>query len=134
MVKNPPVKAGDTGSIPGPGRSPGEANGNAFLPVLLPGKSHRQRSLASYSPWGHRVRHDLANKQQQMVMNLCHPKCALSSPSHPLVRTLTTCSQPFPLAGCRVLTPLNLFFSFSPRTIFVNHPLTSLNVIPFAWS
>ena len=27
-------------------------------PVFLPGKSHGQRSLAGYSPWGHRVRHD----------------------------------------------------------------------------
>ena len=36
------------------------------LPVFLPGKSHGQRSLAGYSPWGHkRVRHDLATKQQQ---------------------------------------------------------------------
>ena len=28
VVKNPPAKAGDTGSIPGLGRSPGEGNGN----------------------------------------------------------------------------------------------------------
>ena len=28
MVKNPPVNAGDTGLIPGSGRSPGEGNGN----------------------------------------------------------------------------------------------------------
>ena len=29
-------------------------------PVFLPGNSHRQRSLAGYSPWAHkRVRHDL---------------------------------------------------------------------------
>ena len=28
MVKNPPAKAGDSGSIPGPGRSPGGGNGN----------------------------------------------------------------------------------------------------------
>ena len=28
MVKNPPVNAGDAGSIPGSGRSPGEGNGN----------------------------------------------------------------------------------------------------------
>ena len=31
MIKNPPVKAGDTrymGSIPGSGRSPGEGDGN----------------------------------------------------------------------------------------------------------
>ena len=26
--------------------------------VFLPGKSHGQRSLKGYSPWGHRVRHD----------------------------------------------------------------------------
>ena len=33
MVKNPPVNtgdSGDTGSIPGSGRSPGEGNGNPF--------------------------------------------------------------------------------------------------------
>ena len=28
MVKNPPASAGDEGSIPGSGRSPGEGNGN----------------------------------------------------------------------------------------------------------
>ena len=25
------------------------------IPVFLPGKSHGQRSLGSYSPWGHKV-------------------------------------------------------------------------------
>ena len=44
---------GDPGSIPGLGRSPGEGNGNP-LPVFLPGESHGQRSLAGYSPWGHK--------------------------------------------------------------------------------
>ena len=35
-------------------------------PVFLPGKSHGQRSLVDYSPWGHkRVRHNLATKQQR---------------------------------------------------------------------
>ena len=35
-------------------------------PVFLPRKSHGQRSLAGYSPWGHkRVGHDLATKQHQ---------------------------------------------------------------------
>ena len=28
VVKNPPANAGNMGSIPGPGRSPGEGNGN----------------------------------------------------------------------------------------------------------
>ena len=31
MVKNPPANAGDTSSIPGLGRSPGEGNGNPLL-------------------------------------------------------------------------------------------------------
>ena len=34
-------------------------------PVILPGKSHGQRRLVHYSPWGHkRVRCDLTTKQQ----------------------------------------------------------------------
>ena len=34
--------------------------------VFLPGKSHWQRSLVGYSPWGYkRVRHDLVSRQQQ---------------------------------------------------------------------
>ena len=37
-------------------------------PVFLPGESHGQRSLAGYSPWGGRIRHnwsDLARKQEE---------------------------------------------------------------------
>ena len=45
MVKNPPSNAGDTGSIPDLGRSPGEGNGNPL----------------QYS-WLKRVRHDLVTK------------------------------------------------------------------------
>ena len=41
--------AGDPGSIPGSGRSPGEGNG---IPVFLPGKPHGQRNLVGYRPWG----------------------------------------------------------------------------------
>ena len=36
------------------------------MTVFLPGKSHGQRSLAGFSPWGcKRVRHDLETKKQQ---------------------------------------------------------------------
>ena len=45
--------AGDPGSIPGLGRSPGEGNGNPLTPVLLPGKFHGW-SLVRYSPWGNK--------------------------------------------------------------------------------
>ena len=67
MVKNLPANAGDArdaGSISGSGRSLEEEWQST--PVFLPGKSHGQRNLASYSPWGHkRVRHDLMTKQHQ---------------------------------------------------------------------
>ena len=54
-VKNLPANAGDMGSIPGLGRSPGEGNGNTLQYSCLEG----------YSPLGRkRVRHDVATKQQ----------------------------------------------------------------------
>ena len=38
-------------------------------PVFLPGKTHGQRSLAGYLPWGHKiVGHNLGTKQQQKYM------------------------------------------------------------------
>ena len=43
-VKNPPANAGDVGSIPRSGRSPGEEDGNS-LQYSLAGKFHEQRSL-----------------------------------------------------------------------------------------
>ena len=49
MVKNPPANIEDTGSIPGPGRSPGIEIGN-LLQYCLPEESHGQRSLMGYSP------------------------------------------------------------------------------------
>ena len=49
LVKNPPANAGDTGSIPWSGRSPGEGNSNP-LQYSCHGKFHGQGSLAGYSP------------------------------------------------------------------------------------
>ena len=45
--------SGDQGLIPGLGRFPGEGKQQP-TPVFFPGKSYGQRSLVSYSPWGHR--------------------------------------------------------------------------------
>ena len=42
---------GDWGSIPRSGRFPWRRKWQS-TPVLLPGKSHGQRSLVGYSPWG----------------------------------------------------------------------------------
>ena len=53
VVKNLPVMQDlqETDLMPGLGRSLGGGNGN---PVFLPGKSHGQRRLMGYSPWGHK--------------------------------------------------------------------------------
>ena len=47
--KSPTCPAGEVGSIPGSGRSPGEGNTGLPTLVFLPRKSHGQRSLVPYS-------------------------------------------------------------------------------------
>ena len=47
MVKNLLANAGDKGSIPGLGRSPGGGKGNGS--TILAGRFHGQRSLVGYS-------------------------------------------------------------------------------------
>ena len=59
--------AGDPGSIPGWGRSPGEGNSNPFQYSCLE-NPHGQRSLVGYSPWGHkRVWQDLVTNSNNKV-------------------------------------------------------------------
>ena len=58
VVKNPPANAGDVGSIPGFGRSPGGGNGN-LLQYSCWEKSHGQKSPVGYSPWGHKDESDI---------------------------------------------------------------------------
>ena len=56
VVKNLPAHAGDTrvtGWIPGSGRFPWSTQWQPTL-IFLPEESHGQRSLAGYSPWGHK--------------------------------------------------------------------------------
>ena len=48
------------------------------IPVFLPGEFHGQRSLAGYSPWGHkRVKHNLVTKQQCFCFILAAPMASL---------------------------------------------------------
>ena len=59
VVKIRPANAGDTGLIPGSGRSPGEGNGST-LQISCLGKPHRQRNMGTeephgYSPWSRKV-------------------------------------------------------------------------------
>ena len=60
MVKNLPASTGDFknhGFNPWIGKIPWRKKWQP-APVFLPGESHGQRSMAGYSPWGDRVRHD----------------------------------------------------------------------------
>ena len=50
--KESACNAGDPGSIPGSGSSPGGGHGNPLQYSFLPAESHGQRSLAGYSLWG----------------------------------------------------------------------------------
>ena len=50
VVRNPPAKAGDVGSIPG--REDPLEEEMASVLVFLPEESHGQRTLAGYGPQG----------------------------------------------------------------------------------
>ena len=65
MVKNLLANAGDVGSIPGSGRSPGGGNGNPLQDSCLGNPMDR----GAWQATAHgvtRVRHDLATKQQYL--------------------------------------------------------------------
>ena len=57
--------AGDLSLIPGSGRSSGGGNGNPLQCSCLE-KSHGQRSLAGYSPWGHKE----LDMTEQLILSL----------------------------------------------------------------
>ena len=63
-VKNSPATAGDMGSIPGSGRSPGEGNGNPLQYSYL-GNPMDRGVLRLQCMGSQRVKHDLPTKQQQ---------------------------------------------------------------------
>ena len=64
--KESACNARDLGSIPGLGRSPGGGHGNPLQDSCLE-NSHRQRSLASYSP--QRVGHNWTTKHSKAWLN-----------------------------------------------------------------
>ena len=63
MVKNLPSSAGDPGSIPASGKSPGEGNGNPLQYSCLENPKNRGAWWAC-SPWGH--------KESDMTEQLTH--------------------------------------------------------------
>ena len=71
MARNLPIirETWDVGLVPGLGRFPWR---RAWLPtpVFSPGESHGQRSLASYSPFGHKE----LDMTEWLTLSLFHPK------------------------------------------------------------
>ena len=86
MVKNTPANAGEVGSIPGSGRSPGGGNGNPPQYSCLGNRMDRGAWQATVPGGSQIIGHDLATKQQQLqyierfgisILNL-HPTTLLS--------------------------------------------------------
>ena len=116
-------------------------------PVFLPGKPHGQRSLASYSPWGHKesdttqrlhflsvqfsrsvVSDSLQPHGLQQTRLPCPPTpgvysnlCPLSWWHHPTISSSTvpffSCLQSFPASGS---FPMSQFFASSGHSIGVS--------------
>ena len=71
--------AGDLGSIPGLGRSPGEGNGSPLQYSCL--KKPIERSLAGYSPWAHKELDTTERLSHLLVTNVCIPRWTSSKES-----------------------------------------------------
>ena len=80
--------------MPGSGRSPKQGNGNE------PGESHEQRSLAGYSPWGHKSRTQLSDFLLHTCTFVPSPSTALIHPKPPSSPTV-----PPPYTPCELSTP-----------------------------
>ena len=137
VIKNPPTNAGDVGSIPGLGRSPGKGNGNTLQHPCLK-KSHGYRSLAGKSPWHRR---ELSRTQQQNNNNmlphtiyiflcLLFLLCTFRQPSHTL-GTHWFCDQETFQVFSRLL-PLNpVYFHYILNQCFKRNILLVQNFFKF---
>ena len=89
--KESDCNAGDLGSIPGSGRSPGEGNGNP-LQLFLAEEFHRLRSLAGSSSWGHKETDTI--EQLTLFLRTKKIKTTVSRPEHAWILFYFNCSQP----------------------------------------
>ena len=73
MVKNPPVSGRDTGSIPGWGRAPGQANGNPLQYSCWEIPQTEEPGGLQSLRGRKRVRHNLATKHTWTVVAEVEP-------------------------------------------------------------
>ena len=130
--------AGDLGLIPGC-EDPLE-KGMGIIQVFLPGEFHGQRSLASYSPWGCRVRHNWAintfifTYRQNPYTAKSYIHACLYKHTFTYWTPGTDSRPPINLKSIKcwlMLKPLRLFFSFFfwPRP-WILFPWPQLKLMP----
>ena len=111
MIKNPPAKQ-ETWLWYLGWEDPLEKK-TATQPVFWPLKSHGQRSLVGYSPWGHRAAHVWATKHTHTHTHFCLSRTQTAPPSS--AQEMQTQPQPAPGGGrgrstpCLELTSFHLF-------------------------
>ena len=117
-VKASAWNAGDQGSIPGSGRSPGEGNGNPLQYSFLPGESHGGRSLAGYTPWSGKESDTSERLHSSLTLTLSRRTCLVLLSSHfrfilsVLTFTLYVGQAMFVLhfrQWCKIFFPINAF-------------------------
>ena len=88
--------------------------------LFLPGKMHRQRSLAGYSPWGHkRVRHDWSNlTHTHMGIHMHAVSCFLAPACPPLPNLL---ARVVPSSPIQSITSTSLFVVMLPKAHLTSH-------------
>ena len=89
MIKNPPANAGDLGSIPGSGRSPGGGNGNPLQYCCLENPMERGAGRAASLPLTTRgQQHSTPSSQPKMSRHAPNPQGeqhCLPTPTRPLI-------------------------------------------------
>ena len=110
LVKNLPANAGDTGSIPGSGRSSGEGNGNPLQYFCL--GNPMDRGVRRVTVRGlQRVGHDLVTKQHWFTAlnkSICTTLCFYFSVPSRILTTKNFHPSPY---SC---SPLPFFLGFCP--------------------
>ena len=123
VVKCPLANAGDTrdtGSIPGLARSPWSRRWQ-FTPIFFPGKSHGQRSLVGYSPWGHKESDATEHTHMPVVSQFSCSVVSNSLRPHGLQHPRLSCPSPTP-GACSNSCPSSWWC----------HPTISSSVVPFS--
>ena len=122
MVKKPMQEIGFDPLV---GKIPWRRKGRP-TPGFLPGKSHGQRSLVGYSPWSHKIRHNLATEQQQWGIQ--------QNEEEPLLQLMWAVSHLCPgrqESQTPGLGPLNFVTCWTVGDFLSRSPLCSIPV--FTW-